>query len=149
MEYRRANIDDVALFVENRMEFIETMVDMDHMSDFKDRTQAYIRTHIDKDDLLIYIAVENNKIIASCMACIFDTIPVPSCISGKRAELLNVFTHKEYRRCGHAAKLIGMLMQEAKIHGVEKITLCYTQDGFPLYQKLGFTYAKNQMEIKV
>lgn len=149
MEYRRANSDDVALFLENRMEFVGTMVSIDNMSDFMDRTQAYIRTHINKDDLLIFIAVENNKIIASCMACIFDTIPVPSCISGKRAELLNVFTHKEYRRRGHAKKLIGMLMREVKSYGVEKITLCYTQDGLPLYQQLGFTYAKNQMEIKV
>lgn len=48
------------------------------------------------------------------MLCIFNTAPLPSTLSGKIGELLNVYTKNEYRRQGHSKRLIKLLMDEAK-----------------------------------
>ena len=83
------------------------------------------------------------------MACIFQTAPLPSCPEGKTAELLNVYTKSGYRRKGLAEKLVNMLLAELKQKDVRKIVLEYTDDGFPLYQKLGFTEIDHQMQLRL
>lgn len=149
MEYRRAKLEDIDLFVKNRIEFITSIKEISNIEDFKNQTKQYIKEHIEKDDLIIFIAIDKNRIISSCMASIFQTVPKPSCPKGINAELLNVYTIKEYRRNGYAEKLLNMLIQEIKNLGVEKIILDYTDMGLPLYQKLGFTILQNQMQLKL
>lgn len=148
MEYRRANRSDIDLFVKNRIEFVTLIREISNIEDFENKTQEYLKEHIEKEDLIIFIAVDKNTIVASCMACIYQTAPKPSCPNGRSAELLNVYTLKEYRRNGHAEKLIRMLIQEVKNYGVEKMVLDYTDMGQPLYEKLGFIPLQNQMQLR-
>jgi N-acetylglutamate synthase-like GNAT family acetyltransferase len=147
MEYRRAQRNDIDMIVENRIEFVTSIAKIQNIAEFKDITKRYIEEHIDKDDLIIYIAIENNEIIASCMSCIYMTVPLASCLSGKYAELLNVYTKKEYRRKGHAERIISILSAELKEYGVEKIKLNYTDSGYPLYEKMGFKKLDRDMEL--
>ncbi|WP_195964657.1 GNAT family N-acetyltransferase [Clostridium cuniculi] len=149
MKYRRANRDDIDLFVKNRIEFVTSIKEINNIEDFKNRTKQYIKEHIEDDDLIIFIAIDKNRIVSSCMASIFHTVPKPSSPKGINAELLNVYTIKEYRRKGYAEKLISMLIQEVKNLGVEKIVLDYTDMGLPLYEKFGFTTSHNQMQLKL
>lgn len=104
---------------------------------------------MEKDDMVIFIAVEGDRIISSCMACIFHTAPLPSCPTGVCAELLNVYTVQGCRRRGHAEKLVRMLIKEAGRLGVGKILLDATQMGRPLYEKLGFVPLSDQMQLKL
>lgn len=149
MDYRRANRNDIDMFLENRMEFVTSILKVQDLAEFKDATKRYLEEHIDNEDFLIYIAEENNVIIASCMACIYSTAPLASCLSGKNAELLNVYTKNEYRRRGHAEKLLNLLIAELKNNGVEKIKLDYTDSGYPLYKKLGFVKLDREMEMRL
>jgi ribosomal protein S18 acetylase RimI-like enzyme len=149
MEYRRANRSDLDLFLKNRIEFVTLIRKISNIEDFENKTQEYLKEHIEKDDLIIFIAVDKNTIVSSCMACIYQTVPKPSCPNGTSAELLNVYTLKEYRRNGHAEKLIRMLIQEVKNYGVEKMVLDYTDMGQPLYEKLGFMPLQNQMQLRL
>ncbi len=149
MIIRRATRDDVESFVANRVEFLSLLGVLEDKEDFRRLTYAYINEHIDKDDLLIYLAVDQNNIAAACMACLFQTAPVPSCLSGKAAELLNVYTLPEYRRMGLAETLIRTLLDELRNRDVEKVLLDYTDDGLPLYEKLGFTLLPYEMQLKL
>ncbi len=149
MEYRRANQNDVDIFVENRMKFVTSIREINDIDGFKNRTRQYIKEHIDSNDIVIFLALERGRIASSCMACIYHTVPKPSSPNGVSAELLNVYTLEEYRRQGHAEKLIGILIQELKKYGVEKLILDYTDLGLPLYQKLGFVAMQNQMQLKL
>lgn len=149
MEYRRAHRSDLDLFAAHRMDFVSSIRKISDIEGFRAKTKQYIEEHIDKDDLLIWIAVDEGKIAASCMACIYQTAPLPSCPNGKKAELLNVYTLAEYRKQGHAEKLLRMLIQALKERGVEKILLDSTDMGLPLYQKLGFVQLESQMELKL
>ena len=65
------------------------------------------------------------------------------------AQLLNVYTQTEFRRKGHATTLLNLLIEEIKKRDVKKIILDYTNDGYMLYQKLGFTRLEHQMMLKL
>lgn len=149
MDYRMANRNDIELFVKNRVEFVTSIRDIEDVIDFENKTRQYLSEHLEKDDLIVYLAMEDGNIAASCMACLYETAPLPNCLSGKIAELLNVYTQTAYRRKGHAKTLLNMLIQEAKKRGVEMILLEYTDDGFPLYKMLGFTLLEHQMILKL
>lgn len=112
MDYRMANRNDIELFVSTRMEFVTSIRKIEDISDFENRTRQYLNEHIGKDDLIIFLAVEDGNIAASCMACLYETAPLPSCLSGKTAELLNVYTQSKYRGKGHAKILLNLLIQE-------------------------------------
>lgn len=148
MEYRQGNRNDLELFLKNRMEFASALKELPDTAGFRRSTENYLKEHIDRDDLLIFLALDNGKIISSCMACVITTAPLPSRLSGKSAEVLNVYTLKEYRRQGHAAKLLNMLLEELKRRGIPKVVLEYTDDGFPLYQTLGFKDLDRQMVLR-
>jgi ribosomal protein S18 acetylase RimI-like enzyme len=149
MEFKQASYNDIDLFLEHRMEFVASIRNIEDSKSFKEGTRKYLEEHIDKEDLIIFIAKDGEKIVSSCMACIFETIPLPSCPKGKSAELLNVYTLEGWRRYGYAEKLIHMLMIESKKRGVEKIILDYTDAGLPLYKKLGFIPLEYQMQMKL
>ena len=149
MDYRMADQNDIELFVKNRIQFITSIRNVDDIADFENKTRQYLYAHIDKDDLIIFLAMENGDIAASCMACLYETVPLPNCLSGKMAEVLNVYTQAEYRRKGHAKTLLNLLIQEAKKRGIEIILLNYTDDGFSLYSQLGFTLLEHQMLLKL
>lgn len=147
MEIRRAGVDDLESFVDVRIEFITQIRTIREIDAFRNSTLAYLRAHIERDDLVIFLAVDQGRIVSSCMACVYQTAPVPSCLTGKTAKLLNVCTRLEYRRRGLAEQLIRLLLAELRARDVEKVVLDYTEDGLPLYQKLGFTILPCQMQL--
>lgn len=149
MEYRQANCNDLDAFTAFRIEFLALIREIHGAGEFEERTRRYLNEHIGQDDLVIFIAEDEGKIVSSCMACIFETVPLVSCPNGKAAELLNVYTLNKYRRNGHAEALLNLLFQELRSRGVEKVILDYTEDGLPLYEKLGFSPLLRQMELRL
>ena len=149
MEYRRAASKDINAFVQNRIEFVTSIRKIKDIESFERNTKAYLVENIDSDKLIIFIAVDGDDIISSCMACIFETVPLPGCLNGKSAELLNVYTKEMHRHKGHSRKLLELIIEEMKKVGVEKIHLTYTEDGVGLYEKMGFSPLENQMQLKL
>ena len=149
MEFRRATRADVEPFADVRMEFLAQIRSLANPDAFRAKTLAYLNAHIEGDDLFVYLALENGEIVSSCMASLYQTPPVPSCRTGCTAELLNVYTKEAFRRRGLAEQLIRMLFTQLQARRVEKVLLDYTEDGLPLYQKLGFVVLPHQMELKL
>jgi ribosomal protein S18 acetylase RimI-like enzyme len=149
MEYRQANRNDVAAFVENRLEFSALFVADAEMDAFRNRTKRYLEEHIDRDDLMVFLAVDDGRIVSSCMACLFLTAPLPSCPTGKSATLLNVYTLEAYRRQGHAETIVRMLIERLREAGADRVLLDYTDLGLPLYRKLGFVEREKQMQMRL
>ncbi|GAA0126411.1 hypothetical protein UT300019_23140 [Clostridium sp. CTA-19] len=149
MEYKKLESSDIDAFVENRIEFVTSIRNIENVDLFREKTIQYIKKHINSDNLIIYVAVDNKKIVSSCMLCIFETIPLPSNYNGKTGELLNVYTKQAYRRQGHSANLIKLLIGEAKLKGISKIVLDYTDEGYSLYKSLGFKDLDRKMEYRL
>ncbi|MDR3645602.1 MAG: GNAT family N-acetyltransferase [Clostridia bacterium] len=148
MEFRKAGMEDIDLLTENRMEFVTAVSHIQNPEEFRRATKEYLREHLE-DDLIYYICTDAGKIVSSCLLCIYRTLPLPSAINGKHGLLLNVYTLKEYRRQGLAKSLISNLICDAREMGVSRISLNYTDEGYPLYQELGFVKCDREMEMKL
>ena len=111
MEIRKVEAQDINNLVNNRMEFEDKIKANVDKKIFKDATKLYLKKHIDEGPIISYIAVDEGRIVSSSILCIYKTIPLPSCISGKIGLLLNVYTLKEYRRKGIAYKLLSELFK--------------------------------------
>lgn len=149
MEVRKAELRDIEALVDNRLEFVCSIREIENRDEFRKHTKEYIRKHLGGESLVAFIALDNRKIVSSCILCIYETLPIPSCISGKAGLLLNVYTLKDYRYQGLAYSLLRKLIKEAKSMGVGKIQLDYTDDGYPLYKKIGFEKLDREMVLNL
>lgn len=149
MEIRKAKLSDIGILVDNRLEFVCSIRNIANTDEFRIHTREYFQKHLEDDTLIAYIAIDNEKIISSCILCIYETLPVPSCLNGKTGLLLNVYTLKDYRHQGLGYSLLTELIEEAKKLGVGKIQLDYTDDGYPLYKKLGFEKLDREMVLRL
>lgn len=60
-----------------------------------------------------------------------------------------MYTNKDYRRQGIAAKMLEMLIQEAKEKGITEINLDTTKSGRPLYKSCGFMESEECMVLNL
>jgi len=65
-------------------------------------------------------------------------------LRGPQGLILNVFTERLWRRRGVAAALMRELLEWCRSNGIESLVLHASDEGRPLYEKLGFT-ATNEM----
>lgn len=68
-------------------------------------------------------------------------------LKGLEAYILNMYTIPQYRGKGLARKLLENCIEECKKIGVKRIWLHASDDGTPLYKKMGFTFKNSEMEL--
>ena len=112
-------------------------------------TTEYLKKHIEDDSIICYIAIDNNKIIASVIVSVYTVIPKPSNPSGKIGYVFNVNTNKEYQKQGIVTKLMKNVIQTAKENGVGELFLNTTDEGQPIYEKLNFQHIEKEMRLKI
>ena len=100
--------------------------------------KEYFDTSFANDSFAAWVAVNENEIIATSGLSFSVVPPNATCIDGRVAYIMNIFTLPEYRRQGIATNLFKLILEEAKIRGYKRITLNATSKGKPLYEKFGF-----------
>ena len=68
--------------------------------------------------------------------------------SGRRGNILNVYTEPSFRRRGLARKLIEAALDWCKANGIDFVILHASPEGRALYESLGFQ-ASNEMRIRL
>ncbi len=149
MIIRKASRVDAEILTQNRTAFVSDSIGRPVDDVFIERIRAYFTAHLEDGSLLCYLAEDDKKLVAACVLCVYRVIPRPTCPHGVLGLLVNVNTQKEYRRQGIAKEMLTALFAEAKRMGVEQIELDYTEDGFPLYQSLGFKKLEHQMALSL
>ena len=140
MQIERAGISDVDALVELRLAYLSE--DHGHLdeADVEVITRdlpGYFHEHLDKD-LFAYVA-RNDQAIVSCALLLVVSKPMsPSFINGRTGTVFNVYTRPESRRRGCARKVMSALLADAQAMGLSVVDLKATEDGYPLYQSLGF-----------
>ena len=138
MEYRFATASDIDALIKSRLEMLRIVNDLEDEFVFGEDFVQASRDYFLKADQITVFALHDN-IIAGCGSiCFMELMPTFSHQSGKRAHLMNVYTMKEWQRRGIAMKMVSMLIDEAWKRGVTEISLDATEEGRPLYKKLGF-----------
>lgn len=144
MNIRKATIDDIDILIKLRLDFL--LADIGNLTADEEtaiRTQlaTYFTKHINHNFIAILAETDNN-VVSTAFLAISERPANPAFITGKTGTLLNVFTYPKYRRMGFSTKAICQIIDEAKQLGVSSIDLSATQDGKPLYEKLGFIEPK-------
>ena len=89
---------------------------------------------------------DNGKVIAGGGILIFDYHSSPVFPLPKRPLIVNVYTEKAYRRKGLAKKLMQIMIDWCKNNGFGAVTLHASDEGRPLYEKIGFV-PTNEMKL--
>ena len=145
MIYRRGTQDDIPELVRMRIGYLIEHHDglaEAHQDHLQRKLLSYFKSHLDKT-IRAYIAVDTEPHVVSTTFLLITEKPArPSFMNGKTGTVLNVFTEKDYPRRGISEILMKMLMQDAHEEGLDYIDLTATEDGYPLYKKLGFAEEK-------
>jgi predicted GNAT family acetyltransferase len=147
MEIRKANLKDLDIIYNNRMQFTQLMnnQEISITEEFKQDTYNYIKNHIVDDSLVIWIATEEDEIISVAMVCYYQLLPTISNKKGNTGYIQNVFTLPNYRGRGYATELLNKIIVDAKERNVGRLLLSASDMGRPVYEKIGFEAVTKEM----
>ena len=148
---RLAELDDVPALVELRKQQLidEGLPPETTISDIDKELADYFASAIADGSFVSWVMEHGGEIIATSGVCFYMLPPTYSRPDGGVAYITNMYTKDEYRRNGIAAKLLNMVIDEAKRRGY-KIARLHTSDyGRSIYEKAGFTDSEGYMALKL
>lgn len=138
MIFEKATIKDINGLTDLRLAYLQE--DLGVITDkelIQESLPGYYEKHLNKD-LMVYVARDDEDIVACAFLLIVEKPMSPSFITGKTGTALNVYTKPEYRNKGYAKKLMTMMLEDATAQDVSVIELKSTEDGYLLYKSVGF-----------
>lgn len=140
LTYEKATTQDINTLSDLRIAYLQedlgTLNDTD-LSLMQTSLPSYYKKHLNQD-LMVYVAKENDDIISCAFLLIIEKPMSPAFITGKTGTVLNVYTKPNYRRKGIAKQLLTMLLADSKALDISVVELKATEDGYSLYKSIGF-----------
>lgn len=130
MIFEKANINDVPVLVELRIEYLLEdygKLSEDRLTMITNNLHVYFQEHLNKD-LLVFVCRDIDRIVSCCFLCVSEKPSNPTFINGKTGTILNVYTKPEYRKKGIAGKLLKMLLTESEKKGLDFVELKATDN---------------------
>lgn len=149
VEYCIAAVEDMELLVSSRLEMLRVVNDLPETYVFDARLVEESRAYFAVGDQTTVLAMEQGEVIGCATLCYIGMMPTFSHPTGKRAHLMNVYTREAYRRQGIAARMVELLIREARGRGVTEISLDATEPGRSLYERLGFVASEECMVMNL
>ena len=136
----QASMKDVDELIELRLAYLTD--DFGTLSDDEyEMLPAQIGPYLDHymgRDLRVFVARGEHGIAACAWLLMVAKPPSPRFPHGRTGVLFNVYTRPEARRQGLASRVMQVLLDEARSLQLDVVELHATDDGYPLYQSLGF-----------
>jgi len=95
-------------------------------------------------ELIAFVARSEGKLVAAAYLLIIEKPANPFLPNGLDSEVLSVYTEEAHRGKGICTQLMKNMITYAKSHKLCRIDLIATQDGYPLYKKIGFEDRKQK-----
>lgn len=114
-----------------------------------DELEKYFSSSIINENLIVWIATEDEHIIGTCGVCFFQYPSSFSNTTGKIAYITNVYTRNEYRKQGIATKLLELTIEEIKNKECKFARLHSSSQGKKLYEKIRFVNGEGFMSKKM
>lgn len=89
-------------------------------------------------ELIAFTARDNDRIIAVAYLHIIEMPANSILLNGLYGDVLSVYTEHEYRGRGICTNLMENLVKYGHEHGLGRIDLSATKEGYPIYKKVGF-----------
>lgn len=145
MRVRKATIDDIDMLVNIRLDYIRAdwgSVPEETEKTIRGQLKPYIMGHLPAGEFVGMLATEGETVLGAAYLVINEKPANPAYTNGITGLILNVLTYPAYRRRGIATRLIEALIEEGLKAGASCLELSATEDGKPLYEKMGFTLAR-------
>ena len=145
--YRKADLSDIDLLVQLRIEFIasfghppsdESRVALDNYRDF-------LLEVMTDGSFVQWLCELGGEVVAYGSVSFYRLPPTYGRPNGRVAYIGNMFTHPAHRRKGLAKKILQLLVEEAKAVRCHEIRLDASREGRPLYENFGFVNSENTM----
>ncbi len=149
MEIRIAIIDDIDNMMDIRLEMLRVVNHMDADEPFSNQLLECSKDYFLNGNQTTCLAFDKDKVIGCASISYIAVMPTFSHPTGKRAHLMNVYTNKNYQRQGIAKQMVELLIDDAKEKHVTEISLDATDEGRPLYEKLGFKVSEECMVMSL
>jgi ribosomal protein S18 acetylase RimI-like enzyme len=151
---RRATTDDAGtITIQRRAMFTDMGVMTTEGLNNMDRAfLPWVIDHIMRGDYLGWLAVtqvEGREVaVAGAGLLIHPWLPRYDDPRARRAYILNVYTHPDYRQRGLARQLVEIILEYCKADGFKAVTLHASDQGRSIYEAMGFK-ATNEMRIEL
>ena len=89
-------------------------------------------------ELVAFVAKDGDRIVSVAYLHIIEMPANSILLNGLYGEVLSVFTEPEYRGRGLCSALMRNLVEYGKKRGLGRIDLSATEEGYPIYAKVGF-----------
>ncbi len=148
--YRRATAQDAEALAALRMAFLTEVSVAGEDAALQKTIQDYFARAIPKDEIFVFVAVADGKIIATSGLIFHVHAPSNRNPTGREAYIMNMYTMPEWRERGIASRLLQMLIDHCRQSDCTKISLHVVQsDVRSLYEKTGFRPVETEMRLNL
>ena len=150
---RQAKVDDIPCIAAMRLAFIQqikTFASEKRDSVLKSQAEMFEKGMQD-GSMLLWVYEYDKEIVGSAGLLLRGTSGSASDKAyrkARHAELFAVYTDTSFRHHGVGTALVKVALLEARMRGLEKVTLQPTDDSINLYRSLGFCGDSSHMSLK-
>ena len=138
--YDIANLNDIKELV--RLRILYMIDDFGSITDEeKEGMEKQLPDYFERElgkKLIAFVARAEGRLVAAAYLLIIEKPANPFFLNGLDSEVLSVYTEAEYRGKGICTRLMKNMIDYATEHKISRIDLMATEDGYPIYKKLGF-----------
>ncbi len=145
---REATLADVDTIVRHRRLMFAEMGQSDpaDLEAMAAAASTSVRSSLQDGSYRGWLAESDGRVVAGGGLVIFSYQPSPSEPAPRRASILNMYTEPEWRRRGLARQLMERMILWCREQGFRAVSLQASEDGRPLYERLGFK-PTNEMRL--
>jgi len=147
---RRASAGDIDTLVAHRRAMFVDMGYQDQVAldTMATKCHVWLLAKMQSGEYLAWLATApDGSVVAGTGLWLMDW-PPHMIGSGRRGNILNVYTEQQFRQRGLARELVNTAMQWCRSHGIDVVVLHSSPEGRRLYESMGFA-ASNEMRIKL
>ena len=148
--YHRATLDDLELLVRTRIQVLlaaNQLPENTDMTRVEAASRDYYRRALAGGGHAAWLVFDRESWIGAGGVSFYQVMPTYHNPTGRKAYLMNIYTHPDYRRQGIARHMVDLPVDEARSRNIIAISLDATAMGMPLYESRGFVHMPMEMEL--
>lgn len=152
LRWKMAGSEDLELLVETRIQVLRAanqLEDSVDMSAVEKETRIYYERALKDGSHIACLVFDGETFVGAGGVSFYQVLPTYHSSSGRRAYIMNMYTHPDYRRRGIALATLERLTAAARGRGISQISLEATAMGRKLYENYGFRPMNDEMELPV
>lgn len=149
---RLATFEDAERLTSLRVVFLKEIGDISSEQQgevFRAATSAYFSEALLQGKVKAWVVEEEGQIVATSGLILFEQAPTPFNLKGIEGYVFNVYTLPAWRGQGLARRLMEEIIAYTRTLGVPYLWLYATDQGMPVYKKVGFALLHDAMGLKV